>query len=60
MNVKLNTAAFQPIPDMVLEFQVMSHNVGPEGNQAGSSLYGVVSGQLNNPRQVQMALRLTF
>jgi len=32
----------------------------PPGNQLGSSLFGVVSGQLNNPRQVQMALRLTF
>ena len=30
------------------------------GNQVGSSLFGVVSGQLNNPRLIQMALRLTF
>ena len=32
----------------------------PPGNQVGSSLFGVVSGQLNNPRLIQMALRLTF
>jgi hypothetical protein len=32
----------------------------PPGNQLGSSLFGVVSGQLNNPRLIQMALRLTF
>ena len=40
MNVKLNTAAFQPIQDMVLEFQVMSHNVGPE---YGGTLNGVIN-----------------
>ncbi len=40
MNVKLNTAAFQPIQDLVLEFQVMSHNVGPE---YGGTLNGVVN-----------------
>jgi len=32
----------------------------PPGNQLGSSLFGVVSGQLNSPRLIQMALRLTF
>jgi hypothetical protein len=32
----------------------------PPGNQLGSSLFGVISGQLNNPRLIQMALRLTF
>ena len=32
----------------------------PPGNQAGSSTFGVVSGQLNSPRIIQMALRLTF
>lgn len=40
MNVKLNTAAFQPIQDMVLEFQVMSHSVGPE---YGGTLNGVIN-----------------
>ena len=40
MNVKLNTAAFQPIQDLVLEFQVMSHNVGPE---YGGTLNGVIN-----------------
>jgi hypothetical protein len=33
---------------------------GPPGLQAGSSLFGVVSGALNNPREVQFALRLVF
>jgi hypothetical protein len=32
----------------------------PPGNQLGSSLFGVISGQLNSPRIMQMALRLTF
>ena len=32
----------------------------PPGNQVGSSTFGVISGQLNAPRQVQLALRLTF
>jgi hypothetical protein len=32
----------------------------PPGNQLGSSLFGVVSGQLNSPRLIQMALRLLF
>jgi hypothetical protein len=32
----------------------------PPGNQLGSSLFGVVSGQPNNPRLIQMALRLSF
>ncbi len=32
----------------------------PPGNQLGSSTFGVISGQLNAPRQVQLALRLTF
>jgi len=32
----------------------------PPGSQLGSSLFGVVSGQLNNPRLIQMALRLSF
>jgi hypothetical protein len=32
----------------------------PPGNQLDSSLFGVVSGQLNSPRLIQMALRLTF
>jgi hypothetical protein len=32
----------------------------PPGNQAGSSTFGVVSGQLNAPRIIQMALRLNF
>lgn len=40
MNVKLNTAAFQPIQDLVLEFQVMSHSVGPE---YGGTLNGVIN-----------------
>ena len=40
MNVKLNTAAFQPMQDMVLEFQVMSHSVGPE---YGGTLNGVIN-----------------
>lgn len=33
---------------------------GPPGLQVGSSLFGVVTGTLNNPRQVQFALRLLF
>ena len=40
MNVKLNTAAFEPMQDMVQEFQVMSHNVGPE---YGGTLNGVIN-----------------
>jgi hypothetical protein len=32
----------------------------PPCNQVGSSLFGVVSGQLNSPRLIQMALRLTY
>jgi hypothetical protein len=32
----------------------------PPGNQLGSSLFGVASGQLNRPRVIQMALRLKF
>ena len=32
----------------------------PPGNQAGTSTFGVVSGQLNGPRIIQMALRLNF
>jgi len=33
---------------------------GPPGLQVGSSLFGVVSSTLNNPREVQFALRLQF
>jgi Carboxypeptidase regulatory-like domain len=40
MNVKLNTSGFQPAQDLVLEFQVMSHNVGPE---YGGTLNGVIN-----------------
>ena len=36
MNAKLNTAGFQPMQDLVLEFQVMSHNVGPEYGGTGA------------------------
>jgi len=40
MNVKLNTAAFEPAQDLILEFQVMSHSVGPE---YGGTLDGVIN-----------------
>ena len=40
MNSKLNTAAFQPVQDIIQEFQVMSHNVGPE---YGGTLNGVIN-----------------
>jgi hypothetical protein len=40
MNSKLNTAGFQPAQDVVQEFQVMSHNVGPE---YGGTLNGVIN-----------------
>jgi hypothetical protein len=33
---------------------------GPPGLQVGSSLFGVVSSTLNNPREVQFALRFLF
>ena len=33
---------------------------GPPGLQVGSSLFGVVSNTLNNPREVQFALRFIF
>ena len=33
---------------------------GPPGRQVGSSLFGVVSNTLNNPREVQFALRFLF
>lgn len=42
MNSKLNTAGFQPAQDVVQEFQVMSHNVGPEygGTLNGGARFG--------------------
>ena len=49
-----------------LSFRMEVYNVfnrvqfNPPGNQVGSSTFGVISGQLNAPRQVQLALRLTF
>ena len=33
---------------------------GPPGGQVGSSLFGVVTGQINNPRQIQFGARLAF
>ena len=33
---------------------------GPPGLQVGSSIFGVVSGTLNNPREIQFAMRLLF
>jgi hypothetical protein len=33
---------------------------GPPGIQVGNSSFGVVSSQVNQPRQIQFALRLTF
>ncbi len=56
-----------PIKEQVsLQFRTEFFNIfnrvqfGPPGNQLGSSLFGLISSQLNNPRLVQCAMRLSF
>jgi hypothetical protein len=49
-----------------LEFRAEAYNLfnrvqfGPPGNTVGTSTFGVVSSQLNNPRELQFGLRLSF